>query len=552
MRKTHGGQPLKAGPPLGLPKATLALAKSVQAASSTQRASSAQNHVAAAPLVLSKVTTKTAQSSNIDGQGANDSTYGQAAQNVLPGAAGSSSVSASPTIVADGATGVAPKDSSQRTWVNLFKDNRKLSKGIKLHQTMEQDKVLIGEQEMDSTENAWGCSLLGFIAGRFPGRFAIQNLVSSWHVPCKHYFHDKGWIVFKFQNEEIRDKILSGGPYMIFGRPLMLRSMPICFAFDDSELLIMPLWITLPGLPLECWNATILSKIASQVGKPITTDELTETKQRVSYARVLVEVDVSKPLKKSVHLCMPHGRERIQPVCFEFEPRFCSICKSIRHGEDACMLKVKTRADEHEKAQEKPAQTEKLTAEKIPARNTGKKADTFLPDEVFFASEIAQAIPSAINKEEGESNKVSTKGNTEVLISVQPEACQRLEENAANQASRVGHECGVSVQSEILCDEMARDEVRDIDMAVRNPGAEVVCGDASVSEPDDPISPSEVLVEMAEEDKDDEPRHVVSDSPSLTESPIIKFKVFKSAKKNHKDKGKKGGKGRGKKRGTPQ
>lgn len=97
----------------------------------------------------------------------------------------------------------------------------------------------------------------------------------------------------------------------------MLKCMPSCFDFDDHELLHIPLWITFPGLPLECWNAKVLSKIASKVGTPITTDEMTESKKRVSYARILVEVDVSKELTKIVPLRMPNGRDRDQIVKYE-------------------------------------------------------------------------------------------------------------------------------------------------------------------------------------------------------------------------------------------
>lgn len=75
--------------------------------------------------------------------------------------------------------------------------------------------------------------------------------------------------------------------------------MPTCFDFGDEEISSIPVWRNLPGLPLECWNATALGKITSKVGKPISTDKLTYTKERLSYARVLVEVDTAKELVQS-------------------------------------------------------------------------------------------------------------------------------------------------------------------------------------------------------------------------------------------------------------
>lgn len=78
----------------------------------------------------------------------------------------------------------------------------------------------------------------------------------------------------------------------MFGRPLLLKIMPKWFDFNGEDISYIPVWIYLPNLPLECWNAASLGKITSKVGKPIITDRLMETKERLSYARVLVEVDV--------------------------------------------------------------------------------------------------------------------------------------------------------------------------------------------------------------------------------------------------------------------
>lgn len=228
-----------------------------------------------------------------------------------------------------------------RTWVNLFKDNRNPAKGIKLQQVeVQPDRLSLQEEELDKTEQAWGCSLVGYIAGKFPGKYAIFQLTNSWNVAVKLFFHEKGWIVFKFVNEDDRAKVLLGGPYMIYGRSLLLKCIPNCFNFNDDDMLHIPLWITLPGLPLECWNAKVLSKIASKIGKPITTDEMTENKKRVSYARVLIEVDVTKPLTRVVPLSFPNGRDIDQVVRYEFEPKVCLKCNSIRHGLNDCPIKA--------------------------------------------------------------------------------------------------------------------------------------------------------------------------------------------------------------------
>lgn len=222
-------------------------------------------------------------------------------------------------------------------WTSLFKDNRNHQKGITLSVIeSQQDEVTLVEEDLEDVESAWGFCLVGYIAGKFPGRKAIIQLCDSWQVSYKFITHDSGWLVFKFGNANDRDKILNGGPYFVFGRPLMLKVMPKCFEFGDEDISVMPVWIQLPGLPIDCWNANALSKITSKVGKPIATDMLTSTKERLSYARVLVEVDASKEQIKTINIKLPNGKTRNQSVVFEHKPKFCSNCMNFGHFSASC------------------------------------------------------------------------------------------------------------------------------------------------------------------------------------------------------------------------
>jgi len=59
---------------------------------------------------------------------------------------------------------------------------------------------------------------------------------------------------------------------------------------------MVPLWIQLPNLPLTCWGLDSLSRIGSTLGNPLFADECTSRQSRISYARLLVENDVTRPL----------------------------------------------------------------------------------------------------------------------------------------------------------------------------------------------------------------------------------------------------------------
>lgn len=82
----------------------------------------------------------------------------------------------------------------------------------------------------------------------------------------------------------------------------MLKYMPQFFDFGDDEASLVPAWINLPGLPIDCWSSEGISIIASLVGKPMYTNKHTKTVDRMSSARILVELDVSKELVRSVEI----------------------------------------------------------------------------------------------------------------------------------------------------------------------------------------------------------------------------------------------------------
>lgn len=82
---------------------------------------------------------------------------------------------------------------------------------------------------------------------------------------------------------------------------------------DPSSLASMDIWVTFPGLDLQFRLETMLGRIASYVGRPRYTNKLTTIRGRLSYVRVLVEVDVTWELRWELQLRGSDGSEFVQP-----------------------------------------------------------------------------------------------------------------------------------------------------------------------------------------------------------------------------------------------
>ncbi|KAJ6959613.1 hypothetical protein NC653_037845 [Populus alba x Populus x berolinensis] len=238
-----------------------------------------------------------------------------------------------------------PPQSSPSSWRNLFASNRNITTCPKLMHysafTETNGCDLVGD-DLDAKCGFWKLCLIGYVAGSSPGYKALQNvIVNSWKCEASLTMHESGWLIFKFATDADKLSILAGGPYLIYGRPLILRPMPVFFFyFSSSDMHTVLVWVKFPNLPLQCWSLKCLSKIASVLGRPVQSDMLTHTMSRLSYARVLVEVNLLSDLPYSIDINLPNDSLLKQQVIYETLPRFCKHCRTLGHLTSTCPKSV--------------------------------------------------------------------------------------------------------------------------------------------------------------------------------------------------------------------
>ncbi|XP_057249329.1 uncharacterized protein LOC130590789 [Beta vulgaris subsp. vulgaris] len=74
-----------------------------------------------------------------------------------------------------------------------------------------------------------------------------------------------------------------------------------------------------------------LSRIGSTLGVPIYADECTTKQLRVSFARILIEMDVTGKVKEEINVEDPNGRVFKQRVSYTWLPPFCNKCQKVGH-----------------------------------------------------------------------------------------------------------------------------------------------------------------------------------------------------------------------------
>ncbi|GAA0143144.1 hypothetical protein LIER_03897 [Lithospermum erythrorhizon] len=244
---------------------------------------------------------------------------------------------AAPTGPPEGAK-VRPK------FLEVIKDNRIVGNGLRLehYDLMDnEDDVVLDENDEIPFVETWGYCLIGCFTGPFPGRQALNSLVKSWNVKCRIIPYAKGWTVFRFVTDEDRFRVFNGGPYLAFGKTLMLRLVDAGVILGDDLFTSVPTWVLFHDVPLSVWSESGLSKIASKVGIPMYTDKFTKERTKMSYARCLVDVDVSKPPVLEFGVKLPGGKRYNQKVTYECYPDYCCDCKAFGHNVFKCPKKAK-------------------------------------------------------------------------------------------------------------------------------------------------------------------------------------------------------------------
>lgn len=158
-------------------------------------------------------------------------------------------------------------------WRDLFLYNRSTVSYTKL-QNFSLNRLsktcAISPEDIQPDFEVWKYCVVGYVSGKRPGYGALTSIISTvWQCEANLTIHDSRWLVYRFKTEEAKLTVLSGGFYMVYGRPLILRPMTQFFDFSSEEMSRVPAWVKFPNLPLCCWSPICLSKIASVIGKPI-------------------------------------------------------------------------------------------------------------------------------------------------------------------------------------------------------------------------------------------------------------------------------------------
>ncbi|KAM7495959.1 hypothetical protein LguiA_020373 [Lonicera macranthoides] len=131
-----------------------------------------------------------------------------------------------------------------------------------------------------------------------------------------------------YNDIETRTKVMEAVPWSFDSRPMIVKPWTVEANLKREDLVEVPVRVRYPNLKLHLWSPHLLSKIAIVIGKLLFIEKMTADRERITCARVCVEVKVNVTLPEVIIIEDPNGnmikqrqlwvvKKQIKPILLE-------------------------------------------------------------------------------------------------------------------------------------------------------------------------------------------------------------------------------------------
>jgi hypothetical protein len=195
----------------------------------------------------------------------------------------------------------------------------------------------LSKKEENRIQKPWKGGIIVKMLGRRIGYKALENrLKQMWVRAGIITIVDLGndYFLVTLSSKEDQQRALSNGPWLIYDHYLTVRGWSPNFNPHINHLTKVNVWVRFSGLPIEYYDAKLLTSIGNRIGRTIKVDKNTLQQERGKYARLCVEVDLSQPL-----LAMFSIKDRTYKVEYEGLHLLCLGCGKFGHYVEGCPTK---------------------------------------------------------------------------------------------------------------------------------------------------------------------------------------------------------------------
>ncbi|XP_074306340.1 uncharacterized protein LOC141641582 [Silene latifolia] len=185
----------------------------------------------------------------------------------------------------------------------------------------------------------WSTSVVCYILGANPPSSVLNGYVKRvWQGfgVDKIAFMPNGLFLVRFKTKEKQQLVLNNGHLIFDNKPVIVKAWEPDMELVKHDVKRVPIWIKLYGLDVKFWGTDCLRKISGIVGAYIESDEATQNRDFLGYARIMVEVNVDQEFPTEIGFFDENGKQHYLRVMYDWLPITCGKCKGMGHETAKC------------------------------------------------------------------------------------------------------------------------------------------------------------------------------------------------------------------------
>ncbi|KAF5468807.1 hypothetical protein F2P56_012927 [Juglans regia] len=198
----------------------------------------------------------------------------------------------------------------------------------------------IGDENLERLHCKEELSLVGKIwVGRSINQAVVESTMAKvWKISKRAKFKGLGDNVYVmvFANQADKQRILEGRPWLFDNQLFVIMQYDGFTPPSKINFKRECFWIQMHELPLICMNKVRGEIIGGTVGRVKEVDTQEDGCGWGEYLRVLIEVDLEKPLARGRSITV-RGKHLWTHFKFEKLPHICFSCGCILHREQGCI-----------------------------------------------------------------------------------------------------------------------------------------------------------------------------------------------------------------------
>ncbi|CAN1726174.1 hypothetical protein LINPERHAP1_LOCUS397 [Linum perenne] len=194
-------------------------------------------------------------------------------------------------------------------------------------------KISFSEDEVRSFYKPWSKALIVKVLERnFQYQTVKRRLETLWARSGYIQVTDaaNSFYLVRFSDPDDYQRAAFKGPWKIYDYYISVACWTPQFNEEEPLQKILT-WVRLPRLPIHFFNELAVTRIGNHIGRTVRLDLATSEGARARYARVCIEVDISKPLLGKYMI-----EDRTYLVEYESLENICHHCGLYGHIIDGC------------------------------------------------------------------------------------------------------------------------------------------------------------------------------------------------------------------------